>query len=74
MQRAILAAAMLMLASWPVSVEHIARVVDGDTVVTASGVRVRLMHFDAPELRGECPRGRHGTEATAMLQQLAPRG
>jgi endonuclease YncB( thermonuclease family) len=68
-------AAGLALASSPASAERIARVVDGDTVVTASGEKVRLMHFDAPEIRGECPRERAmAQQATAMLQQLAASG
>ena len=75
MQRAIVAAAVLMLASWPSSAERIARVIDGDTVVTASGEKVRLMGFDTPEIRGECPRERAmARQATAMLQQLAASG
>jgi endonuclease YncB( thermonuclease family) len=48
--------AVLILAIWPAAAERIARVVDGDTVVTASGEKVRLMGYDAPEIRGECPR------------------
>jgi endonuclease YncB( thermonuclease family) len=51
------------------------RVIDGDTVVTASGEKIRLMGFDAPETRGECPRERAmAREATALLQRLAGSG
>ena len=67
--------AALVLMSSSALAERIARVVDGDTVVTASGEKVRLMHFDAPEVRGECPRERAmAQQASAMLQQLAASG
>lgn len=75
MRRAIMVAAALMLASWPALAERIARVIDGDTVVTARGEKVRLMGYDTPEIRGECPRERAmARQATAMLQQLAASG
>jgi len=51
---------------------RVARVVDGDTLVLASGQRVRLVQLDAPEAGGsrEC----YGTEAAAALRALLPRG
>jgi endonuclease YncB( thermonuclease family) len=56
--------------------ERIARVTDGDTVVTARGERVRIIGLDAPELRGaRCPRERRLAEAArAELRRLAARG
>jgi micrococcal nuclease len=36
----------------------VARILDGDTFVCASGVRVRLRAIDAPEMPGHCRRGR----------------
>ncbi len=75
MRHAIMVAAVLMLAGWPASAERIAQVIDGDTVVTARGEKVRLMGFDTPEIRGECPRERAmARQATAMLQHLAASG
>jgi endonuclease YncB( thermonuclease family) len=69
------ALAGLALGISPASAERIARVVDGDTVVTASGEKVRLMGFDAPEMRGECPREeRMARAATALLHRLAASG
>ncbi len=54
MVRSLVAAvAGLSLVTWPASAERIARVVDGDTVVTARGEKVRLMGFDMPETRGK---------------------
>ena len=45
--------------------------VDGDTIALRDGRRVRLVQIDAPEERGrEC----FGTEATATLEDLLPRG
>lgn len=52
-----------------VSVE---RVVDGDTLVTADGARVRLIGIDAPEVRPEPECG--ADAATARLRELAPEG
>ena len=70
-----LVAVSLALAISPVSAERIARVVDGDAVVTARGEKVRLMHFDAPEIRGKCPRERElARQATALLRRLAGSG
>ena len=72
MRLAIMAAALVSL---PASAERIARVVDGDTVVTASGEKVRLMGFNAPEIRGGCPRERAmAQQATAMLRQMVASG
>lgn len=48
-------------------VEH---VLDGDTVVLAGGVRVRLVQIDAPEKGDEC----YGARATALTRRLLPRG
>ncbi len=65
----------LMVAVSPAAAERIARVVDGDTVVTASGEKVRLMGFDAPEIRGKCPRERElAQRAAALLRRLARTG
>lgn len=43
---------------------------DGDTILLASGDRVRLVQIDAPELGSEC----YGDEAAAVLARLAPPG
>jgi endonuclease YncB( thermonuclease family) len=43
------AVAALVLAASPAATERIVRVIDGDTVVTAGGGRVRLMGLDTPE-------------------------
>jgi micrococcal nuclease len=43
---------------------------DGDTLRTTSGVRVRLLQIDAPELHGDC----YGKAALAALRLLAPKG
>ena len=57
--RGVMATALSMaLVTSPASAERIARVVDGDTVVMATGKKARLMHFDAREMRGKCPRER----------------
>lgn len=65
----------MALAASPASAERIARVVDGDTIVTASGEKVRLMGFDTPEIRGKCPRERElARQATALLRRLAGSG
>ncbi len=77
MKRALGVAAVvcLMVAVPPAAAERIARVVDGDTVVTASGEKVRLMGFDAPEIRGKCPRERElAQRAAALLRRLARTG
>lgn len=49
---------------------RVARVIDGDTLETADGQRIRLVQIDAPESSGEC----YGAEATAALQALLPQG
>jgi micrococcal nuclease len=65
----------LALLSGPALAERIGRVVDGDTVVTARGEKVRLMGFDAPGIRGRCPRERDlARAATATLRRLAAPG
>jgi endonuclease YncB( thermonuclease family) len=46
------------------------RVVDGDTIVLTSGVRVRLVQIDAPEMGGECYSG----AATRLLERALPAG
>ena len=75
MRHAIMMATVLMLTIWPAAAERIARVIDGDTVVTASGEKVRLMGFDTPETRGKCPRERElARQATALLRRLAGSG
>lgn len=49
----------------------VASVTDGDTILLASGRRVRLVQIDAPEpSEGEC----YGAEATAELESLLPPG
>lgn len=50
----------------------VGRVVDGDTLVTAEGARVRLIGIDAPEVRPETECG--ADAATARLRELAPEG
>jgi endonuclease YncB( thermonuclease family) len=49
---------------------RVARVIDGDTLETADGRRVRLVQIDAPESSGEC----YGAEATDALDRLLPPG
>jgi endonuclease YncB( thermonuclease family) len=69
----IVAVAGLALAA--ASARRIARVVDRDTVVTVSGTRVRLNDYNAPKIRGECPRKRDlAQRATALRQRLAGPG
>jgi len=49
----------------------VARVIDGDTIETAAGERVRLVQIDAPEVdEGEC----YAREAAAALDDLLPPG
>ena len=48
----------------------VAYVNDGDTLLTTSGHRVRLVQLDAPELHGDC----FGKAALAALRRLAPKG
>ena len=49
---------------------RVARVIDGDTLETADGRRIRLVQIDAPESSGEC----YGAQATAALEALLPAG
>jgi micrococcal nuclease len=49
----------------------VARVIDGDTIETGDGERVRLVQIDAPEAdEGEC----YAEEAAAALGNLVPPG
>jgi micrococcal nuclease len=49
----------------------VARVIDGDTLETSDGERVRLVQIDAPERQeGEC----YAAESTAALADLIPAG
>jgi len=54
----------------PVDSAQISSVRDGDTILLADGVRVRLVQVDAPELGVEC----WGDEARAALARLVRRG
>ena len=56
-----------MGASAPAEVDSVR---DGDTILLADGVRVRLVQVDAPELGVEC----WGDEAAAALARLVRRG
>jgi endonuclease YncB( thermonuclease family) len=49
---------------------RVARVIDGDTLETADGRRIRLVQIDAPESSGEC----YGAQATGVLEGLVPTG
>jgi micrococcal nuclease len=51
-------------------VARVARVIDGDTLETADGKRIRLVQIDAPESSGEC----FGAQATAAAEALLPPG
>ena len=49
----------------------VSRVIDGDTIETSNGERVRLVQIDAPELQdGEC----YAVESTGALDELIPAG
>jgi micrococcal nuclease len=48
----------------------VARVIDGDTIVLASGDRVRLVQIDTPEKHKEC----YGDDASAVTRRLLPPG
>jgi endonuclease YncB( thermonuclease family) len=70
-------AAILYLAACASSPESafegttVARVIDGDTIETGNGERVRLVQIDAPEVdEGEC----YAAEASAALDDLLPLG
>jgi endonuclease YncB( thermonuclease family) len=68
-------AAFGMVGSFAGRGRALARVVGGDTVATASGEKVRLMHFDAPEIHGECPQERElARQATAFRRHFAGSG
>jgi micrococcal nuclease len=43
--------AMCLLSGQPIHVYVVARVIDGDTIVTCDGKRIRLLGIDAPEMR-----------------------
>jgi len=52
---------------------HVARVIDGDTIVLADGDHVRLVQIDTPEVgTGECFSRAAGRELRAMLPSGAP--
>ena len=53
-----------------VRLARVARVIDGDTLETVDGRRIRLVQIDAPESSGEC----YGAQATAALEAILPRG
>ena len=70
-------AAILALAGCATSADSadeettVSRVIDGDTIETSNGERVRLVQIDAPELQdGEC----YAVESTAALDELIPAG
>jgi micrococcal nuclease len=48
----------------------VARVLDGDTIVTTSGEHVRLVQIDTPEKGTEC----YGRAASALTRRLLPPG
>lgn len=49
---------------------HVARVVDGDTIVTTEGESVRLLGINSPETGGERGAEPFGAEATAIARTL----
>ena len=50
---------------------EVGRVIDGDTIETTEGDRVRLVQIDAPEVgEGEC----HADDSTQALTDLVPQG
>src|SRR5262245_60316697 len=58
-------------ASTPEPETAVARVIDGDTIETETGDRVRLVQIDAPEVGdNEC----YAREATQILETLLPPG
>jgi len=58
-------------AGWPGEVARVRRVVDGDTVVTGEGLRVRYLGIDAPEVHHpRKPPGCLGREAAALNRRL----
>jgi micrococcal nuclease len=48
----------------------VAHVIDGDTIVLASGDHVRLVQIDTPEKHKEC----YGDDASAITRRLLPPG
>lgn len=46
--------------------EYVTEVIDGDSIMTASGIEVRLAHIDAPEYNQPW-----GEEAKAFIKQMA---
>jgi micrococcal nuclease len=63
--------AVPVAASRPERTYAVARVVDGDTIALATGLRVRLVQIDAPELSGsEC----HAQTSRATLARILPAG
>lgn len=67
---ALVAALLLMLTGCTPDATSatVARVIDGDTLVTTTDVRVRLLGIDTPE-KGDCG----ASEATAAIRQLVAR-
>ena len=67
----LLAVLSLVWSSQPARAREIkvARVIDGDTLVTTSGERVRLLGVDAPE-----PKQTYGEQAKAVLMRAATSG
>ncbi|MBI3026292.1 MAG: thermonuclease family protein [Candidatus Tectomicrobia bacterium] len=58
-------------AGWPGEVARVRRVIDGDTVVTGEGLRVRYLGIDAPEVHHpRKPPGCLGPEAAALNRRL----
>jgi micrococcal nuclease len=49
---------------------RVGRVIDGDTLETSDGRRIRLVQIDAPESSGEC----YGARSAAVLGALLPQG
>jgi micrococcal nuclease len=65
--------ALLLLAA-PANARQACRAIDGDSLVCGSE-RIRVVGFDAPELRGQCrAEVRLARAARARMQQLVARG
>jgi len=63
--------AVPVASSRPAATYAVERVIDGDTIVLATGAHVRLVQIDAPELSGsEC----YGVAAKSVLARLLPVG
>jgi len=59
----------------PAGAHHIARVIDGDTLLLTNGARVRLLGVDTPEtVKRGCPVQAWGPEATAFTRQFVSKG